>query len=131
MSEQSQGGFRTGFDANRHIPTTRNQMPIISGYSLPELCRSFSADVIHLLHSITIGVDPSHLDDDGLPVPMKYATKDRIRAGVEILNRGFGRPLDHAKMKEVDRTTGKTLEVIPTAELQAMIDSELALPDDT
>lgn len=118
--------FQKGFDPNR--VARRDALPIINGYSLPELCRAYAPEVMHMLYSVAIGVSDIELDSDGFPVPVKYAVKDRIRAGVEILNRGFGRPLDHAAMRDLARgREGRTVD-FTTDELQALIDKP---PDET
>lgn len=69
-----------------------------------------------MLYCVATGRDPNDFEK-----PAKYATKDAIRAGIEILNRGFGRPLDSAAMRDLERGIAARTVDMTTDELQALI----------
>ena len=106
--------FENGPDSKRHVPTRRNELPVINGYALPELCRMHAPACVTLLSFVVDGVDK-----DGEPTG--YKMKDRIRAAQILMDRGFGRPLDFSQMQAINQSTSdRTIDMTNEA-LEALI----------
>ena len=88
---------------------------MINGYSLPELCRMHAPACVTLLSFLVDGVDYEG-------EPTKYAMKDRIRAAQILLDRGFGKSLDYAAMKELNQASSDRTIDMTNDELVALID---------
>ena len=95
-------------------PKPVNNMSVINGYSLPELCRLHTHNCVKLLAEIVCGET-----DEGEPIECRY--QDRIRAAETLLNRGYGRPLDFVTMRDLETNNSRRTIDMTNDELAELI----------
>lgn len=75
--------------------------------TVEELCRPHGEKVVNFLLSTML--------DDEQPI------KERVRCGVELLDRGYGRPVDRVAIAQVGGDTSQAAPLLTTAQLIAAL----------
>lgn len=101
------GSFKSGYDSRRFTP---DNMLMSYHQKLGELLREHSYEAVDLI----VGV----MKDNHAPVKL------RLIAAKEVLDRGFGKPVDRLVMATLDKHQTQEVDVreLSTAELYAIID---------
>ena len=97
--------FKKGYDARRYVPVNNGLVEYHS--KLSELLRGQSLEVITFLINT--------MNDE------KASLKLRMAAGVEILNRGLGRPVDITVIASLDNSSTQDATKLDTKQLEAII----------